>query len=333
MSAGVPNARTTADSLVGELVAYIDRAVECTGGDTNARKPAQRVKFHWPPHPVSYSYHVLASDWTGRTNAEIDGETFEVETARTPNGYFGRIPDLWIEERGDTQQEMLQNLARGLAPLFERQRAINRCLELSGRFVGHICDLGPLELVKLLYCEDRDVASDARSEIEKRASSGLYLPVLLAVLDDRRHPNRRSAQWCVLDLFEDLGSFCHTEEESAAAIDSIKSLIWEAEDDYARTIYKAGVVLGGHIPYLHGGPALLECLRAPSRIGRRSAIHGLFHVVEWMPDARTQVVEALKNVAESDPEPLLRDYARLMADDIANGDFDHVPDVVFPEEQ
>jgi hypothetical protein len=333
MAAGLPNARKAAESLVGELTAYVDRAVALAGGVTRALKPSQRVKFHWPPHPVSYSYHVLASDWTGCTELIVDGETFEVETARTSNGVFGRIPDLWIEERGDTQEHMLHNLGHSLEPLFKRQRAINRALEAIGRFTGHLRDLEPFDLIKLLYCEDRDVASDARSEIEKRASSGLFLPVLLAVLDDRRHPNRRSAQWCVLDLFEDLGSFCHTQEESASAITSIKALIWEAEDDYARTIYKAGVVLGGHIPYLFGGPALLECLNAPSKIGRRSAIHGLFHVVEWMPDARTQVVEALKHVAAVDPEPILREYARLMADDIASGDFDHVPDVVFPEEQ
>jgi hypothetical protein len=223
-------------------------------------------------------------------------------------------------------------LASSLQPLFLRQRAINQTLEREGRFTGHLCDLEPVDLVKLLYCQDRDVASEARSEIEKRASQGIYLPVLLTILEDDRHPYRRSAQWCVLDLFEDLGSFCRTAQESAAAIESIKSLLWNAEDDYARTIYKAGVVLGGHIPYLHGGPVLLECLQAPSRIGRRSAIHGLFHVVEWMPDARTQVVEALRGVAESDPEEVLRSYAAHMARDISHGDFDHTPDVLFADE-
>ena len=332
MAAGISNTSEQADSLVVGLQAYIERSVERSGGDTRAQKPSQRVKFHWPPHPVSYSYHVLASDWTGRTQLQVDDELFEVETARTPNGFFGRIPDLWHEDKGDTQEQMLENLSHSLQPLFCRQHAINRALEQPGRFIGHVRDLEPLGLVKLLYCEDRDVASEARSEIEKRASSGLYLPVLLAVLDDRRHPYRRSAQWCSLDLFEDISSFCHTQEEAIAAIESIKALIWTAEDDYARTIYKAGVVLGGHIPYLRGGPALLDCLYAPSKIGRRSAIHGLFHVVEWMPDARTQVVEALKRIAETDPEPILREYANLMADDIAHGDFDHVPDVVFPDE-
>jgi len=332
MAEGATQQDILAEALVEGHVAYVDRCVERSGGSTLAVKPSHRIKFHWPPHPISYSYHVLASDWTARTELVLEDETFEVEVARTPNGVFGRIPSLWHEDRGETEELMLANLAKSLRPLFQRQKVINRTLELPGRFTGHIRELDFLDLVKLLYCDDRDVADEARSEIEKHASSGVFLPVLLSVLEDRRHPNRRSAQWCVLDLFEDLGGFCHTPEESEAAIQSIKSLIWDAEDDYARTVYKAGVVLGGHIPFAHGGPALLECLSAPSKIGRRSAIHGLFHVVEWMPDARSQVVEALKGRAETEPEPLLKEYARLMARDIAEGDFDHVPDIVFPEE-
>jgi hypothetical protein len=332
MPKGASAQQLIAESLVNGHNDYVTRCVERNGGKTTTIKPAHRVKFHWPPHPVSPSFHVLASDWTGHTEISIDGETFEVETAQTSNGVFGRIRSLWYEDRGETEAHMKENLARGLRPLFDRQNAISRALELQGRFSGHIRDVEMLGLVKLLYCDDRDVANESRSEIEKHASSGVFLPVLLAVLDDRRHPNRRSAQWCVLDLFEDMGSFCNTVNESEAAIQSMKSLIWDAEDDYARAIYKAGVVLGGHIPYAHGGPALLECLNAPSRIGRRSAIHGLFHVVEWMPDARSHVVESLQRQAISDPEPLLREYARLMARDIASGRFDHVPDLVFPEE-
>lgn len=332
MADGATSQVLLAESLVLGHEAYVARCVERNGGSTTAVNPSHRVKFHWPPHPISYSYHVLASDWTGRAELSVNGETFQVEVARTPNGVFGRIPELWHEDRGTTEAQMLENLSASLDPLFHRQNAINRTLEKPGRFTGHIRDLELLDLVKLLYCEDRDVANEARSEIEKHASAGVFLPVLLAILNDRRHPLRRSAQWCVLDLFEDIGGFCHTPQESEAAIQSIKSLIWDAEDDHARTIYKAGVVLGGHIPYVHGGPVLLECLQAPSKIGRRSAIHGLFHVVEWMPDARAQVVEALKGVAEKDPEPILKDYARLMARDIAEGDFDHIPDVVFPAE-
>jgi hypothetical protein len=112
----------------------------------------------------------------------------------------------------------------------------------------------------------------------------------------------------------------------------MRDLLWDAEDDYARTIYKAGVVLGGHIPHVYGGPTLLECLHAPSRIGRRSAIHGLFHVVEWIPEMREQVVADLKVVAHSDREPLLREFASLMADDIDTGAFDHIQEPMFPDE-
>ena len=319
-------------SLVQGHREFVDRFVGQNGGSEVAVKPSNRLKFHWPPHPVSYSYHVLASDWTGRSTLTAYGEEFEVEVARTPNGVFGRVAKLWHEDRGLNEEEMLANLRRSLEPLFQRQLAVNRALGNPGRFTGHIRELPPLQLVELLYCEDRDVANEARTEIETRASTGYFLPVLLAVLEDRRHPYRRSAQWCVLDLFEDLPCFCRSDEEAAAATAAIKGLIWDAEDDYARTIYKAGVVLGGHVPYLHGGPALLECLHAPSKIGRRSAIHGLFHVVEWMPDARAKVLEALTEVAREDPEPALRDYARLMVKDLAAHAFDHTPDVVFAGE-
>ncbi len=237
MTESAATQQAQAESLVRGHKVFVERAVARNGGSTAAVKPSHRIKFRWPPHPVSYSYHVLASDWTGRTELTISGESFNVETARTPNGVFGRIPELWHEDRGSDEPEMLENLKASLAPLFQRQIAINRTLELSGRFTGHIRELPMLDLVQLLYCEDRDVANEARSEIEKHASSGVFLPVLLAILDDHKHPLRRTAQWCVLDLFEDIGGFCHTQKESEAAILSIKNLIWNAEDDYARTIY------------------------------------------------------------------------------------------------
>ena len=43
---------------------------------------------------------------------------------------------------------------------------------------------------------------------------------------DDRHPHRRSAQWCVLDMFEDLPSFCPTGEDQQAAIHAIQGLMW-----------------------------------------------------------------------------------------------------------
>jgi hypothetical protein len=108
-------------------------------------------------------------------------------------------------------------------------------------------------------------------------------------------------------------------------------LIWNAEDDYCRTTFKAGVVLGGHLPGQIGGPVLIECLGAPSRIGRRAAIHGLFHVVEWDPDQRETVVQALQNHVSAETEPVLREFAQHMAADVAMG-ADHVTEPLFPGE-
>lgn len=322
-----------AAGLVEAIDAYISREVERNGGSTVARKPAHRVKFNWPPHPVSYSFHVLASDWTGTASFEAHGQTFPVEVATTPFGVFGRCNDIWLEARGESLQGMLGEMKRTAEPLFRRQLLINRCIEQDGRFTGHMRDLAPVDLLKLLYCEDRDVANDARLEIETHTYPSNFTPALIHILRDQRHPNRRSAQWCVLDLFEDLPSFCRTPESEKEAVDAMKGLIWSAEDDYARTIYKAGVVLGGHLPHEYGGPALLECLDAPSKVGRRSAIHGLFHVVEWMPSTRDQVVEALQKAADRETVPELKEFARLMSRDIAHADYDHIPEPVFPEER
>jgi len=77
----------------------------------------------------------------------------------------------------------------------------------------------------------------------------------------------------------------------------------------------------------------LECLKAPSRVGRRSAIHGLFHVVEWHPESRVTVVKSLEEVAAHDPDATLREYAALMARDIAAGQMDHVGEPVFEDEE
>ena len=320
------------DEIVREIRAMVDRVVEANGGSTVARKPAHRVKFHWPPHPISYSYHVLASDWKGKATFEAYGETFHVDVARTPHGVFGRCQELWNEDRGATEENMLAKLRESSEPLLARQIEINRVIERQGRFKGHLKDLEPVNLVKLLYSENRDIANEAKTEIEKHASSRVFFPGLIEVLNDRRHPNRRSAQWCVLDLFEDLVSFTSSAPDEEIAVRAMRDLIWDAEDDYARTIYKAGVVLGGHIPHVYGGPTLLECLHAPSKIGRRSAIHGLFHVVEWIPEMRDQVVLALHEAAKRDENEQLREFAELMGNDIANGTFDHIQEPVFPDE-
>jgi hypothetical protein len=322
-----------ADSaLVEELRAFIEDSVAKAGGSTAAVDPGHRVPFHWPPHPISHSFHVLASDWRGKGKVEIHGEVFPVRIARTQHGVFGRIDGLWMEGKGETDEQMYEALRKTAEPLFARQFSIAETLGLQGRFAGSIRDLPDVDLLKLLYCRDRDVAHEAQVAIELHASAGIFGPPLIEVLTDRRHPNRRSAQWCVLDLFEDIQSFCRATDEEARAVAAMRDLLWDAEDDYARTIYKAGVVLGGHIPDRHGGPVLLECLHAPSRIGRRSAIHGLFHVVEWHPQSRVSVIKALEEVAAHDEEPVLREYAALMARDIASGQLDHVGEPLFGDE-
>ncbi len=330
----MPNASSAdlAEQLARELSASIDAYVAEHDGSTVSIKPGHRVPYHWPPHPISYKFHVLKSDWGGNATVEMYGETFDLEVARTPHGVFVRCDAIWHEERGDTEEAAIQRLIESSKPYFDRQFAIAQTLGLPSRFKGHISELDPLSMLKLLYCKDRDVANEARTCIELHGSDHIFLPSLLVVLNDRKHPNRRSAQWCVLDLFEDMSSFCKTQPEIDAAVAAIKGLIWDAEDDYARTVYKAGVVVGGHLPSEIGGPVLMECLQAPSRIGRRSAIHGLFHVVEWSSDTRGAVVEALRKVAASDPETVLRDYAAEMANDIANGSFDHIAEPVFDTE-
>lgn len=330
MPASEPTTVQPETDLVGGLSAFVEAA--CGGQECPAIDPGHRHPFHWPPHLISPRYHVLASDWRGKGVVEIHGEVFPVRIARTSHGVFGRIDSLWVEAKGEHDIAMYEGLKKAAEPLFRRQFAIAATLGLNGRFTGSIRDLPDLDLLKLLYCPDRDVANEAQTAIELHASAGLFGPPLVFILRDRRHPQRRSAQWCVLDLFEDIKSFCPTDETEALALSAMRDLLWSAEDDYARTIYKAGVVLGGHIPDRHGGPVLLECLHAPSKVGRRAAIHGLFHVVEWHPESRVSVVKAIEEVAAHDPEPILREYAALMARDIASGQLDHVGEPVFPEE-
>lgn len=329
----MPTSAEAAREIQAAVLAAIERAVKENHCDTTARKPPHRVKFHWPPHPVSYDYHVLASDWSGRTEFKAHGTTFQVEVARTPYGVFGRCSEIWNEAMGDTEDDMLENLRLSSESLFRRQVQVNRARGQEGRYLGKIRDLPPTDLVQLLFADDRDIANDARIEIEAHASSRVFYEALLEILLDRRHPNRRSAQWCVLDLFEDLPSFAVNPEQEERAIRVIRDLIWDAEDDYARTIYKAGVVLGGHVTNRLGGEMLLECLDAPSKYGRRSAIHGLFHVAEWQPDLTQHVVTSLRAHADAEEDAFLGDFARLMARDIEAGNSDHVAEPVFPEEQ
>jgi hypothetical protein len=313
-----------------ELTQFSARAAARCGTSAPV-KPGNRIKFHWPPHPVSWEYHVHPTDWTGHTTLDAVGETFPVQVARTRYGVFGRCEPLWLEAKGDDESDMLDAMRDAAEPLFARQFTIAATIEQPGRFAGHVRDLDRVSLLKLLYCEDRDVAHEARVEIESHARDPFWLPCLIHVLHDRVHPHRRIAQWCVLDLFEGLPTFAG-DSETSDAVDAIRRLIWDAEDDFARAIFKAGVVLGGHLPHLYGGPVLLTCLKAPSAIGRRSAIHGLFHVAEWHPEMRPRILDALREVAETDEVPELREYARRMRDDIEAEANDHVLEPVLPHE-
>jgi hypothetical protein len=281
---------------------------------------------------VSFDYHILPSDWTSKAKFEAHGEVFDVQVAKTAVGVFGKCERLWNEARGKTLDEMLQNLKEGCEPYFRRQFAIGDTIGLGRRYDGLLQVLAPVDLTKLLYCSDRDVAHEAHTIIETRASSGMYSEALIEIMNDRKHPNRRTAQWCVLDMFEDLPAFFPQTSDQNRAVAAIKSQMWEAEDDHARTIYKAGVVLGGHICTDPAADALIDTVEAPSRIGRRSAIHAVFHLAEWMPSRKGQILTKLRNAATSDEEPLLRDFAASMVRDIGAGVIEHVTEPVFADE-
>lgn len=301
-------------------------------GGPGLTDPGRREKLVWPPHSVSHEYALGAADFHSEAIVAGYGETFKVAVAKTPYGFFGRCETLWNDAKGETLEEMLAALREGMEPMLKRRHAISQTLGLKWLIHQPIKYLGPLDLLKLLYCPDRDVAMESRTIIEIQASSGLFFPSLLDILSDRQHPLRRSPQWCVLDMFEDLNAFAKTEEESAEAVKRIKDLMWDAPDDYCRTIYKAGVVLGGHICTDPAADALLELLKAPSRIARRSASHAVFHLVEWRPELRSEVVSQLHIMAQQDPDELLRTFAHSMASDIEAESNDHVAEPVFPDE-
>ena len=302
-------------------------------GTTHAIRPPHRVKFHWPPHPISYEYHVLNSDWTGETTFSAQGEAFRVKVAKTHFGVFGRCDELWCEGKGDSEAEMLIELAKSAEPLFQHQFAISKIIGMPTRFKSDIRDLPALDIVKLFYCEDRDVANSAHEIVEVSKFRISYFPALCHILKDRMHPWRRSAQWCVLDLFEDLPSYITSAEDEKMAIEAMKSLLMDAEDDYARTVYKAGVVMGGHLPHRRGNVALLECLESPSIVGRRSAIHGLFHVCEWVPELAEDVVHRLREHGKTEPDPQLAIFSFAIAEDILRRTIDHTPEPVFAFEK
>ena len=319
--------KDAADSLASALRSWLSEfPVE------SPVKPDHRKKLRWPPPATSHRYHVLATDWRGSAILELHGERLPVRVATASGGVFGRCEPIWLEARGDSEAQMLENMRLAAEPFFKKAMGINSVLGLPGRFRGHVENLEPLSHLKLLFSEDRDIADDGQIEIEKHARTKLFGPALIEVLHDTRHRCRRTAQWCVLDLFEELPAYCRDPDEERRAVGAMKALIWDAEDDYARTVFKAGVVIGGHLSETYGGPILIECLAAPSRIGRRSAIHGLFHVVEWVPELRDSVATTLRTHAMTEPDALLADFARDMAADIASDSAEHVHEPLFPGE-
>lgn len=314
-------------SLRESLIAWLH-----TFEATNPIDLGPRVKFRWPPPSEAALFHVLDTDWKGTFEAKIHGETYLMETAETSYGFFARCPALWIDAKGTNLQTCTKLVIEKSRPYFNRLDAIAEVLGLSSRFRGHIKDLAPENLLKVLFCRDRDAANEARIEIEKRARTRLFGLALTEILKSEVHPNRRSAQWCVLDLFEDLPEYCRDKQEIEQAIQAMQTLIWNSPDDICRVAYKAGVVLGGHLAEVGGDCALLRCINSPSKIGRRSAIHGLFHVVEWLPNSSEETIQAIRERAKNEPDPILRTYAIQMAHDIELNETDHVEDPLFPEE-
>lgn len=320
------------ERLEADLQAFVAALRRARGGDAASLDPGHRVPFRWPPSSVLHRFPVRDEDARRVVEVEVLAESFRVEIVLTPTVIIARCASLWVDAKGETVEEALDELRERAEPLLRRQTRIAQMLGRPGRYTGPVSELSPLDHLKLLYCEDRDIGHEAQLAIETLHERRTLFPALLSILRDRSHPYRRAAQWAVLDLFEDLPSFCDSRVEELRAVAAMKGLLWDAEDDYCRTVYKAGVVLGGQVPLSEGGDALLECLRSPSRIGRRSAVHGLFHVVEWQPERRGEVVGALRRTAEHDEEPVLRAYAEAMARDIEAERLDHIVEPTFDDE-
>ncbi|MFN8138813.1 MAG: hypothetical protein U0R49_03330 [Fimbriimonadales bacterium] len=322
----------TREQIVEELNRFISAEEERNGGPSAAIKPGPRLPFVWPRHSVSAQYNVKFSQFTRTIRLEMHGEAFEVAVADTAFGVFGRCDSLKAEAKGSSESQMLKNLKTELEPYFERQFAISRVLNRSRRFEKSLQELPATDLIKLLYCPDRDVASCAMTVIDSTVRSGIYAPALMRVLRDESHPNRRIAQWCALDILEDLHNVCLTDEERLEMLASIEYFMMNSPDDYARAVYKAGDVLGDHVATDDAKRVLLNVLSmGPNAVGRRSAIHGLIHLCEWIPSAVEEAKAALARAAQSDPEPLLREYASATIEDIESGE-PHGPEPSLPSE-
>lgn len=314
-----------------QLAAYVASEV-ARYGTTTALAASPRVRFAWPPPRVSQDFHVTGDQFTEQSEVVLDGERMPVLVATTRYGVFGKVQGLWYEGRAETLGELLTQLQVLAQPLIFRQHLIAQLLGHPSRFRGAISELAPLDLLKLFYSPDRDISHEAAIAVETHASSHVFGESLVFIVRDRTHPHRRAAQWAALDLWEDLPSFVTHESLASSAVEAIRDLLWDAEDDFARTIYKAGVVLGGHICTEEAALALLSCFDAPSRIGRRAVYHASFHLAEWLPDFRAKIVTELRRRVQIEPEPVLREYAERMASDIASEAPDHIADPLFDGE-
>jgi len=292
-------------------------------------RPGPSVPFRWPPKT---DIHVKAEEWTRRTTLSTPDEDVEVRWAQRGELLIGQIDHYWVTAQGTTEKEVNGKLLKGIKPLFDRQREIGWLIGHDGRYMGSFKELSPVGLVRCLYAVDRDIAREAKLQIETHATLAVFAPTLIAILEDQVHPQRRSAQWAVLDLLEDTPSFFPDPESQLVAIEAIQNLMWDATDDYARTVYKAGVVLGGHICTDPAAEALLSCFDAPSKFGRRAAYHASFHLAEWKPELRDRIVHALRDRSRSDNDFPLASYCTDMANDVQSGGVDHVGDPLFPED-
>lgn len=262
----------------------------------------------------------------------IHGETYEVEVAKTAFGVFGRCPSLWHDARGEDEDEMLVALEDAAEPLYNRYFAVARALGRDDPVKTPIRELEPSEWLQLLYCTDRSLAHEAALHIETHPSPSDFGPALISILQDESHPQRRSAQWEALDIFEDFPTFARSSSVQTEAVEAMKNLLLRCDDDYARTVFKAGVVMGGHICSDEAASALFQCLRSKKPIGRRSSIHAVFHLAEWRPDLKERILEELEYPAGNDPEPVLAEFAQHMIRDIGLGEVDHMMEPTFENE-
>jgi hypothetical protein len=322
----------TQEEILRSLEEFLAEEERRNRGPQPALDPGHRRQFLWPRPSIAAQYNVKPEQYTREVRLELHGEAFPVLVAETPFGVFGKCEPLWAEAKGSDEEAMLANLKKELEPLFERQFAISRTLGLARRYDGAISDLTPPQLIRLLFCADRDVAHQAMYQIEARARTIPYGQALVRIIADRSHPYRRTAQWCALDVFEDLLNIFPDPADQRHAIHAIGEFMMTAEDDYARAVFKAGDVLGDHVATEEAGETLLRVIReGASPFGRRSAVHGLIHLCEWLPQFKPRAFEALQQMSEQDPEPVLRAYAAATIEDIRTG-VPHGPEPTLPQE-